>query len=224
MELDKKRDTTVDWPSISGDLPSSSTGAAQVVYKSPSVGQSTGSPVSSRSMIGNLPAEACQSICTTPSSATFHHRSASTNSLTSCTSSFTMLSQESKVKNSTSGTSPTSSISPITPSSSKHFLSSPMGPPTRTDCPPSRSVTYCHLCNERFTGNRQNRNSNKRRHLKSAHNDGKHLACGEAECNEEFGRADYRHKHRRTEHNIEDPIVPKKRQRRCSDAEGLEAP
>ena len=82
--------------------------------------------------------------------------------------------------------------------------------PTLTDNSPTPSFTddnraYCPLCSTSFSGTRQHRESNCRRHLKDKHHQGNKLCC--TLCSWKGGRTDSLRKHRRSIHGIDDPRV-----------------
>ena len=95
--------------------------------------------------------------------------------------------------------------------------------PTFTDNSLNPSLTnnnkaYCSQCSTSFTGTRQHRESNRRRHMKDVHQQGQKLCC--TLCHWECGRTDSLRKHRRSVHGIDDPRVrpsnSSKRQRKSA--------
>lgn len=156
----------------------------------------------------------------TPSSATSNE---SSNSFTSCSSWASAGTAASSISSASqynvSCNENIESMAPRLPSSppDRSLSFSAMGPPPSNLPPPKRSVTRCHLCNQPFKGDHQNRASNVRRHLKTVHHQGQLLTCGEPGCSKVCGRADNLRKHRLSAHNIQDPIrrpISSKRSRR----------
>ena len=68
----------------------------------------------------------------------------------------------------------------------------------------------CELCNLGFTGKSGDQKTNYKRHMRSAHHDGKPIPC--PECNEEFRRSDYLRRHRVKKHGWE--ITPVHRRKK----------
>lgn len=78
---------------------------------------------------------------------------------------------------------------------------------TNIPTPPltDHNKAYCPLCSTPFSGTRQHRESNRRRHLKDVHQQGNKLCC--TLCGWECGRTDSLRKHRQSVHGIHDPRV-----------------
>ena len=66
------------------------------------------------------------------------------------------------------------------------------------------SKVHCTQCKTTFTGTRQHRESNLKRHMNDKH---KQIQLDCTECDKKFGRTDSRRRHRLSAHGIDDPPV-----------------
>ena len=66
---------------------------------------------------------------------------------------------------------------------------------------------HCDICSKSFSGTRQHRESNLKRHMNDIHQQGLRLCCKEPGCSKMCGRADNLRSHRLKIHGIDDPRV-----------------
>lgn len=66
---------------------------------------------------------------------------------------------------------------------------------------------HCDMCSKSFSGTRQHRESNLKRHMNDIHQLGLRLCCTEPGCRKMCGRADNLRSHRLKVHGIDDPRV-----------------
>lgn len=64
---------------------------------------------------------------------------------------------------------------------------------------------HCEWCSKSFSGTRQHRESNLKRHMNDVHQQGSRLICSEPGCGKKCGRADNLRNHRLKMHGIDDP-------------------
>lgn len=70
-----------------------------------------------------------------------------------------------------------------------------------------KNKAYCELCSKSFSGTRQHRQSNLKRHMNDVHQQSLRLLCSEPGCGKRCGRADNLRNHRLKVHGIDDPRV-----------------
>ena len=84
---------------------------------------------------------------------------------------------------------------------------SPASPTYAVFPPLDDDKAHCDMCSKSFSGTRQHRESNLKRHMNDIHQLGLRLCCTEPGCGKMCGRADNLRSHRLKVHGIDDPRV-----------------
>ena len=97
---------------------------------------------------------------------------------------------------SSTSTSPGTAVAP-SPAASNHSMATS----------PQDNKAYCEWCPKSFSGTRQHRESNRKRHMNDTHQLGPRLSCFESGCEYKCGRTDNLRNHCLKVHGHEDPSV-----------------
>ena len=110
-------------------------------------------------------------------------------------------------RNDTTSTCDQSSIQPTSASPETVIAASPSSATCAVSSSSDDEKAHCDMCSKSFSGTRQHRESNLKRHMNDIHQLGMRLCCMEPGCGKMCGRADNLRSHRLKVHGIDDPRV-----------------